>query len=127
MTYVTPEAKAYKADCQRIAQAAGIHTPIAGRVSVGLQLYPARPQDWAKRASKDPMSWDDTVRSLDLDNARKVVYDALKEVVFEDDSRVFSDWACRMEPDAHGARVLVRVASIVRANPQASLLEAMAA
>lgn len=105
----TGEAKAYKAEAGWRAKAAGVGAPLASRVHIHLQLFPERPQDWAKRAQKNPDGWDDTVRCLDIDNARKVVYDSLTGVVIVDDKQVFADSAERMEPDEHGARVVVTV------------------
>jgi len=119
---LSDEAKAYKQEVGWLAKAAGVRKPIPGRVSVDVRLYPLRPADWAKRAAKDPLCWDDTVRCIDLDNARKVLYDALKGVAFEDDKWVRKDSAERMEPDGD-ARVVVtvrRIAPVVL--PQASLL-----
>ena len=119
---LSDEAKAYKQEVGWLAKAAGVRKPIPGRVSVDVRLYPLRPADWAKRAAKDPAGWDDTVRCIDLDNARKVLYDALKGVAFEDDKWVRRDSAERMEPDGE-ARVVVtvrRIAPVVL--PQASLL-----
>jgi crossover junction endodeoxyribonuclease RusA len=122
LTYVTADAKAYKQEVAWLAKAAGVRKPMLGRVGVDIQLYPMRPADWAKRAAKDPAGWDDTVRCIDLDNARKVLYDALKGVVFEDDKWVRQDSAARMEPDGE-ARVVVTVRRIAPATlPQASLL-----
>ena len=122
LTYVTADAKAYKQEVAWLAKAAGVRKPMLGRVGVDIQLYPMRPADWAKRAAKDPAGWDDTVRCIDLDNARKVLYDALKGVVFEDDKWVRQDSAERMEPDGE-ARVVVTVRRISPATlPQASLL-----
>ena len=125
VTVVSDEAKAYKRDVAKIAAIHGAE-PLRGRVHVEIKLYPARPLDWAKRASRDPMNWDDTIRCIDLDNARKVLYDALKGVVFEDDDRVFSDYAARMEPDGE-ARVVVLIRRIVRASPKAMMFEQEAA
>lgn len=122
LTYVTSEAKAYKQEVAWLAKCAGVRKPMLGRVAVDVRLYPMRPADWAKRAAKDPLTWDDTVRCIDLDNARKVLYDALKGVVFEDDKWVREDSAKRMEPDGD-ARVVVTVRRIAPATlPQASLL-----
>lgn len=122
LTYVTADAKAYKQEVAWLAKAAGVRKPMLGRVAVDVRLYPMRPADWAKRAAKDPLGWDDTVRCIDLDNARKVLYDALKGVVFEDDKWVRQDSAARMEPDGE-ARVVVTVRRIAPApSPQASLL-----
>lgn len=109
---VSAEAEAYKRAVLKHALAAGIHQPIRGRVCLSVQLFPARPLDWAKRATKNPQAWDDTVRSIDLDNALKVLLDALKNVAFDDDSWVRKIEAERMEPDANGGRVFVKVSSI---------------
>lgn len=111
---VSDEAKAYRRDVLKLALAAGVRKPITGRVSLGVKLYPARPLDWAKRAAKDPDGWDDTVRSIDLDNALKVLLDALKNVAFEDDAWVRRIDAERCEPDERGARVVVTVSPIIR-------------
>jgi len=109
------EAKAYKAAVAAEARAAGIRDVIRGRVAVTIRLYPARPADWAKRARKDPDNWDDSVRCIDLDNARKVLYDALTGVAFEDDKWIRRDAAVRCEPDEHGARVEVTIEPLQRA------------
>jgi crossover junction endodeoxyribonuclease RusA len=119
---LSDEAKAYKQEVGWLAKKAGVRKPITGRVAVDVRLYPMRPADWAKRAAKDPAGWDDTVRCIDLDNARKVLYDALKGVAFEDDRWVRRDSAERMEPDGE-ARVVVtvrRIAPVVL--PQGSLI-----
>ena len=58
VTVCSSEAKAYKAQVGWLAKAAGIHQADrrAGR-HCPTTLYPKRPQDWAKRASKDPAAW----------------------------------------------------------------------
>lgn len=116
----TSEAKAYKRDVRLIVRQSGVRDVMAGRLRVHVQLYPARPQDWERRARKDPMNWDDDVRCIDLDNARKVLYDAMKDVVFLDDKQVWQDSAERMEPDGE-ARVVVTVSRVVRHSPQPTL------
>lgn len=118
------EAKAYKAQVHAEAQRAGIRAPIAGRVEIGIQLYPQRPQDWARRSRLNPHAWDDDVRCLDLDNANKVLFDALKGVAIDDDRWVRRIVAERMEPDGE-ARVVVTITPIAVARP-ADLLEAAA-
>jgi crossover junction endodeoxyribonuclease RusA len=45
LTYITPEAKAFKAAVLQLARAAGITAPISGRVQLDVQLYPHRPLD----------------------------------------------------------------------------------
>lgn len=96
---LSDEAKAYKATVGKLVREAGIRAPIKGRVAISVQLFPARPQDWARRARKDPMNWDDDVRCIDLDNANKVLLDSLKGLVIEDDKWVRRQVSERMEPD----------------------------
>lgn len=122
MTYVSPEAKDYKREVAWLAKAAGIRAPIACRVAVSYVLFPKRPLDWSKRASKDPHGWDDTVACIDLDNAQKVLLDALKGVAFDDDKWVRRIEAERAEPDGE-ARIVVTIRRIqAAASPQAVLL-----
>ncbi|WP_050466352.1 RusA family crossover junction endodeoxyribonuclease [Herbaspirillum chlorophenolicum] len=109
ITYVTKEAEAYKQAVGWKCKAAGLREPITGRVQIDVQLYPARPQDWQKRQRQAGATWDDTVRCIDLDNANKVLLDALKGVAMDDDKWVRRMVAERMEPDAEGARVVVTI------------------
>ena len=119
------EAKAYKRAVEQAAVLNRIGNPIVGRVRIDIQLFPQRPQDWAKRAAKDPVCWDDTVRCLDLDNANKVLLDALKGIAIEDDKWVRELHSQRMEPDGE-ARVVITITPLaLPATPQASLLEAV--
>lgn len=121
MTAPSAEAKSYKRHVEQIARAMGIREPIRGRVRIDLKLYPERPQDWQRRQRKDGPDWDDTVRCLDLDNARKVVYDSLKGVVIEDDKWVRKDTGERMEPDELGARLVITVTALQVEQPQTAL------
>ena len=120
MTYVSKEAKAYKEEVAWLAKAAGIRKPFEGRVSIDIKLYPQRPQDWEKRARKNPECWDDDVRCIDLDNARKVLYDAFKGIVIVDDKWVRKDSGERMEPDGD-ARVIVTVTPLLMVPTQRAL------
>lgn len=121
MPYVTHEARAYKNAVVLAARAAGVRAPIAGRIQIDIRLYPGRPQDWAKRQRQLGAAWDDSVRCIDLDNANKVLLDALKDVVMEDDKWVRRIISERMEPDEHGARVVVRVMALQVEQPQLAL------
>ena len=121
VTVVSSEAKAYKAQVCGLAKIAGIKQPITGRVEVAIRLYPNRPQDWQKRVKADPLAWDDTVQCLDLDNANKVLFDALKGVAIIDDKWVRRITSERMEPDGE-ARVVVTITPLAVITPQASLL-----
>lgn len=122
VTTVSNEARAYKAQVGWIAKAAGVLRPIIGRVEVAYTLYPRRPQDWKKRAEKDPIGWADSVQCIDLDNAQKVLMDALKGVVFEDDRWVRRIVADRAEPDGE-ARLVVTIRRMpVDASPQLALI-----
>lgn len=122
----TSEAKAYKEAARWECSRAGIRAPIAGRVRVDIQLYPQRPQDWARRVQRDPLTWDDGVRCIDLDNANKVLLDALKGVALEDDRWVRELHAVRMEPDGE-ARVLVVITELTTAGGQQAALDLPAA
>lgn len=114
MTYVTPEAKAYKEQVAAVLKAAGVRKAFDGRVQVDIQMYPHRPLDYKKRMRLDPLYWDDTVMRLDLDNARKVVNDALKELAFQDDKKIFKDSGEVMEPDGREACLVVTIKPYVR-------------
>lgn len=127
LTYVTAEAKAYKEQVGWILKQHGVRAALPGRVQVDIQMYPHRPLDYRKRMKVDPMYWDDTVQRLDLDNCRKVVNDALKDLAFADDKCIFKDSGEVMEPDGREACLIVIIRPYVRAvNPQGSLLGAMA-
>lgn len=123
MTAPSQEAKDYKRTVALIAQAAGITTPIIGRVQIDVRLYPGRPQDWQKRMREHGAAWDDSVRCIDLDNARKVLYDSLKGIAIVDDRWVRRDTAERMEPDGQGARVVVTITALAVEQPQAAMFE----
>lgn len=118
------EAKAYKAEVSKIARAAGLAAPMACRVEMWIRLYPARPQDWARRARLNPAGWDDDIRCMDLGNCEKVLADALQGIVYVDDKQIWREHKERMEPDEKGARVELAIRAMpLRAVPQASLLE----
>lgn len=121
VTTLSSEAKEYKAAVRLLAKVAGIRDPIPGRVAVSYVLYPKRPQDWERRARKNPQGWDDDVMCIDLDNAQKVLFDSLKGVVIEDDKWVRRISAERAEPDGE-ARMIVTIEQIVTESPQAELI-----
>lgn len=119
----TKEAKQYRKDVAALCSAAGVREAITGRVSIDVRLYPHRPLDWAKRVRQFGATWDDTVQCIDIDNANKVLLDALKGVAIEDDKWVRRLTAERMEPDGQ-ARVVVTIHRLsVPVVPQANLLE----
>mgnify|MGYP006348646513 FL=1 len=119
---LSDEAKAYKTAVGKAVQAAGISRPIMGRVAVTVQLFPARPKGWARRARVNPTAWDDGVRCIDLDNANKVLLDSLKGWALDDDKWVRRITSERMEPDGE-ARVVVTIEALaLPASPQADLL-----
>lgn len=117
----TKEAKEYKATVQAAVRAAGVTKPIEGRYQLDIRLYPNRPLDWQKRQRKLGAAWDDSVMCIDLGNAEKVLSDALNGCAIVDDKlarRIVSE---RMEPDEHGARVVVRVMALHIEQPQLEL------
>lgn len=120
--YVTTEARKYKEQVAWLAKAAGVRAPIAGRVAINVRLYPHRPQDWQARQRKLGEAWDDSVQCLDLDNANKVLLDAIKDIVIEDDRWVRQIYSERMEPDVQGARVVLVVRPLRTEPRQAGLI-----
>lgn len=122
MTYLTPEAKSYKADVAAAALVAGVRAPLPGRVKVEIWFYPNRPQDWKTRIRKFGPEWDNGVMAPDLDNLTKPLLDSLKDICFGDDKMVFQLVSKRMEPDDKGARVVVRITPIVVETKQETLL-----
>ncbi|HWH85046.1 MAG TPA: RusA family crossover junction endodeoxyribonuclease, partial [Burkholderiaceae bacterium] len=121
ITYVTPEAKAYREQIGMVARQVGVLSPLKGRVMLYAQLYPHRPLDWERRMRKLGELWDDSVQCIDLGNAEKVASDALQGTVISNDCmfrRIILD---RMEPDAHGARLVVRVKEVEPKCVQATL------
>lgn len=123
MTYVTPEAKAYREQVAWAARAAGVRQPLPWRVTVDLRLYPHRPQDWQKRQRQLGEFWDDTVQCIDIGNAEKILGDALQGIVFTDDRWIWDMRKRRMEPDGYPARVVLTVTPMSRERPQLELLE----
>lgn len=121
-TYITADAKKFRAQVQTIARAAGVLDPIPGRVQLEIWLYPHRPLDWKTRMKKLGAAWDDSVQCIDLGNAEKVLSDALKNLAMEDDKWIRRIASQRMEPDEHGARVIVRITKIDLPLPQLDLL-----
>ena len=111
MTYVTPEAKTYKDQVAKVARAAGIGAPLVGRFEMAVRLYPHRPLDWQKRMRQLGDAWDDSVQCIDLGNCEKVLSDALQGNVFDNDKAARRIVLERMEPDEHGARLVVRIAA----------------
>lgn len=119
-TYVSSEAKAFKESVGWLARNAGIRAPLPGRIELAYALHPKLPQDWRTRERKDPTGWEDTVMCMDLDNAQKVLLDALKGVVFGDDKWVRKITAQRGKPLPE-ACLVVWVARQKVAAPQAAL------
>lgn len=114
-TYVTAEAKQFKEQVGWILRAQGVRKVLPGRMDVAIQLWPHRPLDWKKRMRDHGDLWDDTVQRLDLDNCRKVINDALKDIAFADDKCIFKDSGEVMEPDGRDACVVVTIRQYVRA------------
>ena len=88
ITFVSDEAKSYKAECGWRAKAAG-WKPLIGPVELRVRLVP-----------KNGVC-------MDLDNALKVTIDALKGIVYGDDAQVYRIVAERAEADPRGARLEV--------------------
>lgn len=106
VTTVSAQARAYRTQVRRLALEAGVSHPFSGRVGVSFVLFPRRPSDWKRRAKADPVHWDDSVQCIDLDNAQKILFDALEGVAFSDDAQVRRIAGKRAVPDGQ-ARVEV--------------------
>lgn len=117
----TKEGKKWRAEAVAMCLAQGVRQPITGRVHVDVKLYPRRPLDWQTRQRKLGAGWDDGVMCIDIDNANKVLLDAMKGVVIDDDKWIRRLTAERMEPDGE-ARVVVTVTALATAEPQLGLL-----
>lgn len=89
MTFVSKEAEAYKTEAGWRAKAAGCRVPMRGAVELRVRLVP-----------KNGVC-------MDLDNCLKVTIDALKGIVYADDSQVFKIVAERADADPTGARLEV--------------------
>jgi crossover junction endodeoxyribonuclease RusA len=107
----TKEGKKWRADAVAMCRAQGVVAPIIGRVHIDVKLYPSRPKDWKTRQRKHGAEWDDSVMCIDIDNANKVLLDALKGVAIDDDKWVRRLTAERMEPDGE-ARVVVTITAL---------------
>ena len=68
--------------------------------------------------------WTAIMNTWSADHAEKVLSDALQGIVFVDDKWIWDLHKRRMEPDADGARIVLRVRPMVVAQRQGSLLEA---
>lgn len=120
--YLTPEAREYRNTVGWLLRKAGVRQAIPGRVRVDLQLHPHCPQDWRARMRADPLWWDNDVLRVDLDNARKVIYDALNAVAISDDHFIWKDTGEVMEPSERvPACVVVRISRCIVNNPQPGL------
>jgi crossover junction endodeoxyribonuclease RusA len=120
--YVTKEAEQFKESVGWLLRNAGVRDTIKGRVRIDIQLRPPCPQDWKKRQRDDPLWWADSVRRLDLDNCRKVVYDSLKGIAIGDDVQVWKDTGEVLEPvEGTDAHVVVRISRAVAEHPQGAL------
>lgn len=121
-TYVSPEAKKFKESVGWLLRNAGVRQALQCRVRVDYQLRPNCPKDWKTRVRKDPLWWADTVQRIDVDNAAKVLLDAMKGFVFEDDAQVWKTVGEVLEPqEGVEACVVVRICRGVKEHPQGGL------
>jgi crossover junction endodeoxyribonuclease RusA len=89
-----------------MAKAAGVRGTHRGPHRDRLHAAPELAAGLVDGMRKDPNGWEDTVQCIDLDNANKVLLDALKGIVFEDDRWVRQIHAKRGEPRPDGALVV---------------------
>lgn len=91
VTFVSEDGKAFKEECQWLARAAGVRSPLAGTLELHVRLIP------------------ENRVCMDLDNALKVVIDALKGIVYEDDGQIYRIVAERGDADPAGKHLEVEV------------------
>ncbi|MBP0634886.1 RusA family crossover junction endodeoxyribonuclease [Cupriavidus sp. AcVe19-6a] len=118
---LTAKARKYKTDVGWLLKKAGVRKPITGRVAIEGTLHPKLPLDARERMRKFGDAWEDSVRCIDIDNARKVVFDALKGIAFVDDRFVWDDHFRRGEPLATPC-LRIRIRAIPYHIPQMELL-----
>lgn len=107
-TVLSRDAVAYKEEVQQIAIETGVK-PVSGCAMVYFTLHPPLPKDWKKRAAKDPDNWIMSVRRIDLDNALKVVFDALQGICYDDDRQIIHIQANLGQPVQDGGLTAVVV------------------
>lgn len=112
VTTLSNEARIYRQDVRAIAREAGMTQPIVGRVKFEYALSPKRPKDAVGRMKRDPACWDDSVQCMDLDNAQKVLIDALEGIVYPDDKMIWKIVGERVEPEDDKGKVYVRISSV---------------
>jgi crossover junction endodeoxyribonuclease RusA len=98
LVVVSDEAKAYIREVGLEAKRQGLRKPATGLVSLIVRLIPANRV------------------CMDLDNALKVVIDALKGIAYADDADVFKIVAERADPDGH-ARLEIEIDAYLPAPP----------
>lgn len=98
VTYLTPEAKAYKSEVGWLAKAAGFRTPTTRPIALKLTLVP-----------KNGVV-------MDLSNCLKVAEDALQGVAYVNDRQVKAIELEYGEPDGKGA-LIVEIDEFIPAPP----------
>lgn len=96
-TYISAEAQQYRETVAMRMALEARRKPYTAFVEVGIYLHPKKPKRWRVGAP---------VRSVDLDNALKVLIDALQGYVYENDSQIYRIIAERREPVPDGMVVV---------------------
>ena len=89
---LSSEAQAYKAEVGWLAKAAGLRAPIPGLLDLRVVLHPVQPKTITVADR----------RCMDLDNALKVVIDALQDIAYGDDKLIRRIVAERGAPIPNG-------------------------
>lgn len=93
---VSKEAKDYRREIALRTHQNGLYAPIDGPVRVDATLHPKKP---LKPSKSEP-------RCIDIDNALKVMLDALQGIAYENDSQVREIHIKRGEPVEGGALIV---------------------
>lgn len=84
-TFVSSHAIAYRADAMRLAKQSSAQLLLAP-ISLSLVLHPVWSASWEKRRRVDPHGH--SCRCLDIDNAQKVLLDALQGIIYVNDNQI---------------------------------------
>ena len=96
--YLSEEAKAYKVAVRAVARSCGLPGPFLGKVAVSFL-------------------WTRAIRSGDLDNRKKVLFDALQGIAYVNDSQIVEIHAWMRDRDMGTPGVMVQVSEALTVCP----------
>ena len=108
LRFTPPRQRAFAKGIKILAKAAMRgREPITGPVELSVKAIYQWPQSWSAKKRAEPLARWKTSRP-DEDNLKKIVQDALNEIVFVDDAQVCSGHCWKMYGDQAGLLIRVR-------------------